>query len=349
MQISWSILKVLTINQTAQTVIVAKGFLKLPNLHMLIKQKSPLLPRKLALVTSCELLIVFSTKVNLLYRLYSTVRRCCLLHLIKQIIQYRFLNGTQMIEPSESTRMYPRVRLRFKSQLESKERPKKADFQVEKEKGGLEECKISSHFTRSKQAYNENYKLTQIQKLDDPLKSLNTKQRADGLIGKEIMRKIIFNNESFIVVLFTDRMINNVASFCWNNTDQFLSSFFMDFTFKIGDCFYLFSFSKTAPYYRRKELVALFKLVQLCVIKGWKSAQSLLRRKTWITSIASKKVNKKMSGEGRGLCPYQITKKTNSSQLHIYTNFIKHFTPPTRINLHAHPPRIYYFSKTLCI
>ena len=175
-----------------------------------------------------------------------------------EAIQYHFLNGTQIIEPSESTRVYPRVRLRFKSQLESKERPKKADFQVEKEKGGLEECKISSHFTRSKQAYNENYKLTQIQKLDDPLKSLNTKQGADGLIGKEIMRKIIFNNESFIVVLFTDRMINNVASFCWNNTDQFLSSFFMDFTFEIGDCFYLFPLSKTAPYYRRKELVALF-------------------------------------------------------------------------------------------
>ena len=65
-------------------VIIAKGFLKLPNLHMLIKQKTPLLPRNLALVTSGELLIVFSTKVNLLYLLYSTGRRCCLLHLIKQ-------------------------------------------------------------------------------------------------------------------------------------------------------------------------------------------------------------------------------------------------------------------------
>ena len=65
-------------------VIVAKGFLKLPNLYMLIKQKSPLLPRNLALVTSGGLLIVFSTKVNLLYLLYSTGRRCCLLNLIKQ-------------------------------------------------------------------------------------------------------------------------------------------------------------------------------------------------------------------------------------------------------------------------
>ena len=50
---------------------------------MVIKQKSPLLPRNLALVTFGELLIVFSTKVNLLYLLYSTARRCCFLHLIK--------------------------------------------------------------------------------------------------------------------------------------------------------------------------------------------------------------------------------------------------------------------------
>ena len=63
---------------------IAKGFLKLPNLHMLLKQKSPSLPRNLSLVTFGELLIVFSTKVNLLYLLYSTEQRCCLLHLIKQ-------------------------------------------------------------------------------------------------------------------------------------------------------------------------------------------------------------------------------------------------------------------------
>ena len=65
-------------------VIVAKAFLKLLNLHMLIKQKSLLLPRNLALGTFGELLIVFSTKINLLYLLYSAVQRYCLVHLIKQ-------------------------------------------------------------------------------------------------------------------------------------------------------------------------------------------------------------------------------------------------------------------------
>ena len=37
-----------------------------------------------ALRTFRKLLLVFSTKVNLLYLLYSTVWRCCLLHLTKQ-------------------------------------------------------------------------------------------------------------------------------------------------------------------------------------------------------------------------------------------------------------------------
>ena len=39
---------------SGRLVIVAKGFLKLPKLHMLIKQKSILLPRNLALRTYGE-------------------------------------------------------------------------------------------------------------------------------------------------------------------------------------------------------------------------------------------------------------------------------------------------------
>ena len=43
---------------------------------MLIKQKSPFFPRNLALRTFGELPIVFWTKLNLLYLLYSTDWRC---------------------------------------------------------------------------------------------------------------------------------------------------------------------------------------------------------------------------------------------------------------------------------
>ena len=66
-------------------VIVSKEFLKLSNLHMLLKQTTPSLPGNLALGTFGELPIVISTKISLLYLLYPTsCRKCCLLHLIKQ-------------------------------------------------------------------------------------------------------------------------------------------------------------------------------------------------------------------------------------------------------------------------
>ena len=45
-------------------VIMTKGFLKLPNLHILIKQKSISLPRNFALGTFGKLLIMLSTNVK---------------------------------------------------------------------------------------------------------------------------------------------------------------------------------------------------------------------------------------------------------------------------------------------
>ena len=50
------------------------------------------------------------------------------------MIQYRLLNATKLKQSSESTRIYPSVRLRLRGQLENKERLKKALSQVEKEK-----------------------------------------------------------------------------------------------------------------------------------------------------------------------------------------------------------------------
>ena len=51
---------------------------------MLIKQKNPSLSINLVLRNFGELPIVFSTKVNLLYLLFSMAQSCCLLHLINQ-------------------------------------------------------------------------------------------------------------------------------------------------------------------------------------------------------------------------------------------------------------------------
>ena len=50
---------------------------------MRLKQKSFSLPINLAVKTFGELVTLFSRKVNLLYILYSTDQRCCLLYLIK--------------------------------------------------------------------------------------------------------------------------------------------------------------------------------------------------------------------------------------------------------------------------
>ena len=61
-----------------------KRVLEAAKLAYATETKSPSLPRNLVLGTFGELLIVFSTKVNLLYLLYSMDQRCCLLHLIKQ-------------------------------------------------------------------------------------------------------------------------------------------------------------------------------------------------------------------------------------------------------------------------
>ena len=75
----------LPVDGLKRPVIIVKRFWKLPNLHMLIKQKCLSLPRNLALATfGGLLLIVFLTKVNLLYLHYMTTLRCYLLYLIKQ-------------------------------------------------------------------------------------------------------------------------------------------------------------------------------------------------------------------------------------------------------------------------
>ena len=78
-------------------VIVVKIFLKQPNLHILIKQNNLSLPRNLALATFDKLLIAFSTKVIMLYPLYSTAQRCFLLHLIKQDCLLKTLLGTLIL------------------------------------------------------------------------------------------------------------------------------------------------------------------------------------------------------------------------------------------------------------
>ena len=64
-------------------VIVAKGFLKLLNLHMLTKQKSPLLPRNFRNFWRIANSVLNKGK-SAIPPLYSTARRFYLLHLTKE-------------------------------------------------------------------------------------------------------------------------------------------------------------------------------------------------------------------------------------------------------------------------
>ena len=69
------------------------------------------LPRNLALRTFGELPIVFSTKVNLLYLLYSTAQRCCLLHLMKQNYLLKTFPRTLILMTLLSLYLFPHLEL----------------------------------------------------------------------------------------------------------------------------------------------------------------------------------------------------------------------------------------------
>ena len=72
------------------------------------------LPRNLALRTFHKLLIVFSTKVNLLYLLCSMIWRCCLLHLIKQNCLLKTFLRTPILMTQVSLYLFlPRTNLKL--------------------------------------------------------------------------------------------------------------------------------------------------------------------------------------------------------------------------------------------
>ena len=92
-------------------VIVAKVFLKLPNLHILIKQES---------ITSQELgspdywwiaNSVLIAKVDLLYLCYSTAHRYCLLHLIMQNVLLKTFLRTKILMTQVSLYLFSLLEL----------------------------------------------------------------------------------------------------------------------------------------------------------------------------------------------------------------------------------------------
>ena len=137
-----------------QTSIVAKGFLKLPNLHMLIKQKISSLPRSLALKTFGKLPMVFLTKVNLLYFLFSTAQRSCLLHLIKQncLLKTFLRNLILMTQISQVPVFLSRTNLKLHNNSVTPKMVKKAITNLDLSKASGPDC-ISMVVLKSLNSY----------------------------------------------------------------------------------------------------------------------------------------------------------------------------------------------------
>ena len=74
-----------------------KRVLEATKLEYATKTKESITSHKLGSQTFGKLLIVFSTKVNLIYLLYSMVQRCCLLLLIKQKSLLKTFLGTLIL------------------------------------------------------------------------------------------------------------------------------------------------------------------------------------------------------------------------------------------------------------
>ena len=74
-----------------------KRVLEAAKLAYATKTKESITSQKLGSRAFGKLLIVFSTKVNLLYLLYSMDQRCCLLHLIKKNYLPKFFPRTQIL------------------------------------------------------------------------------------------------------------------------------------------------------------------------------------------------------------------------------------------------------------
>ena len=76
-----------------------KRVLEAAKLPYVNKTNSPSLPRNLVFRTFGELLKAFSTKLNLVYHLYSMAWRCCLLYLIKNFSKKSNLDDSSISLP----------------------------------------------------------------------------------------------------------------------------------------------------------------------------------------------------------------------------------------------------------
>ena len=162
------------------------------------------------------------------------------------------MGGDKVLLPCENTRVYPSVRDKVSTNLGKGLCPKRAVFEAEREAGGMENAKNTSLLPKRSQAYVIN-KAKVAAKEEDPLRKLLMKQREEGSTGHPIIRRISCDIDSYTIVLFTDRMVDNIANFCCSHRAGFLSAYSLDFTFELGDYFVLVTTYKNTSLFVKKS------------------------------------------------------------------------------------------------
>ena len=88
---------------------------------------------------------------------------------------------------------------------------------------------------------------------EDPLKQLLIKQREEGRTGHPIIKRILFDTNSYTITLMTDLAVENIANFCCTENTKYKTSLNFDFTFEL---------LKEPPFY---ALISTYKNTSLYV------------------------------------------------------------------------------------
>ena len=160
------------------------------------------------------------------------------------LVSYHFAEKGKLIPPSTSSRVYPSVKDKLRSELSKGSSHKKATFTVEAEAGGIQSAPNKS----SLPTRNQSYYIRKTEKLkkrsDDPLKELISKQKMEENVGESVVKRILMGDGSYVIVVHSNRMIDNIANFCCCDNPNFRSVFGTDFTFNLGEFFVLISVYK---------------------------------------------------------------------------------------------------------
>ena len=93
----------------------------------------------------------------------------------------------------------------------------------------------ASHVPAVTKAYEINRQSRQKAKTEDPLRKLIEKQQVEVKKGGGVIQKIQTNPFSYDIILFNDRIMNNIMNFCCTTKATYKSPLCFDFTFNLGE------------------------------------------------------------------------------------------------------------------